>query len=127
MIQIREIEAGTGVGYGLDYIASERRRLATIGIGYADGWPRHLSNVGAVWHRGIRLPITGRVSMDSLTVDISALPDDALAEGDFVELLGPSQTLDDVAGEAGTIAYEILTQLGRRHERRYVDGAQICA
>ncbi|MCW6529803.1 alanine racemase [Sphingomonas sp. MMSM20] len=127
VIQIREIEAGTGVGYGLDYIASERRRLATVGIGYADGWPRHLSNVGAVWHQGTRLPITGRVSMDSLTVDISALPDEALAEGDFVELLGPSQTLDDVAGEAGTIAYEILTQLGRRHERRYVDGAQICA
>lgn len=127
VVQIREIAADTGVGYGLDYIAPAPRRLATVGIGYADGWPRHLSNVGAAWHHGQRLPITGRVSMDSLTVDISALPADALAEGEMVELLGPAQSLDDVAGEAGTIAYEILTQLGRRHERRYVDGAQICA
>jgi len=124
VIQIRAIGAGVGVGYGLDYVASERRRLATIGIGYADGWPRHLSNSGAAWHQGRRLPIVGRVSMDSMTIDITALPDGALAEGDCVELLGPSQSLDDVAGDAGTISYEILTQLGRRHQRRYIDGAQ---
>lgn len=124
IIQIRDIAAGTGVGYGLDYIAEERRRIATIGIGYADGWPRHLSGHGAAWHQRRRLPIVGRVSMDSMTIDISSLPDHALAEGDFVELLGPSQSLDDVAADAGTISYEILTQLGRRHSRRYVDGAQ---
>lgn len=127
VIQIRTITAGTGVGYGLDYVASEPRRIATIGIGYADGWPRHLGGKGAAWHNGRRLPILGRVSMDSLTVDISDLADDAPAEGDFVELLGPSQSLDDVAGDAGTIAYEILTQLGQRHQRLYVDGAQQCA
>ncbi|MBS0283741.1 MAG: alanine racemase [Proteobacteria bacterium] len=124
VIQIRAIGAGTGVGYGLDYVARERRRLATIGIGYADGWPRPLSGTGAARHQGRRLPIVGRVSMDSMTVDISALADDALSEGDFVELLGTSQSLDDVAGDAGTISYEILTQLGRRHRRLYVDGAQ---
>lgn len=124
IIQIREIEAGAGVGYGLDYVAADRRRLATIGIGYADGWPRHLSNVGAAWHQGRRLPIVGRVSMDSMTIDISSLPGHVLAEGDFVELIGPSQSLDDVADDAGTIAYEILTSLGARHQRRYVDGAR---
>ena len=127
IIQIRTIAAGTGVGYGLGYIAPEPRRIATIAIGYADGWPRHLSNVGAAWHAGQRLPILGRVSMDSMTIDISALPEGALAEGDFVELLGPSQSLDDVAGDAGTIAYEILTQLGRRHQRLYIDGDEQCA
>ena len=62
--------------------------------------------------------------MDSMTVDISALPDDALTEGDFVELVGPSQSLDYVADDAGTIAYEILTRLGRRHQRTYLEDGQ---
>lgn len=124
VLQIREIEPGTGVGYGLDHIAAAPQRLATIALGYADGWPRSLGGIGAAWHDGIRLPIVGRVSMDSLTVDIGALPGGALAEGDFVELLGPSQSLADVARDAGTIAYEILTRLGPRHARIYLhDGA----
>lgn len=125
VLQIRTIAAGTGVGYGLDHVAAAPQRLATIAIGYADGWPRSLGNVGAAWHRGVRLPITGRVSMDSLTVDITALPDDALAEGDFVELLGPSQSPSDVARDAGTIGYEILTRLGARHARAYVEGGVV--
>jgi alanine racemase len=125
VLQIRAIAAGTGVGYGLDHIAAAPSRLATIAIGYADGWPRSLSSTGAAWHRGVRLPIAGRVSMDSLTVDISALPDGALNEGDFVELLGPSQSLADVARDAGTIAYEILTRLGKRHARTYVEGGSV--
>jgi alanine racemase len=119
VIQIRRIVAGTGVGYGLAHVASAPQRLATIAIGYADGWPRSLSGKGAAWHRGVRLPIVGRVSMDSLTVDIGALSEDALDEGDFVELLGPSQSLADVARDADTIAYEILTRLGARHARTY--------
>lgn len=122
ILQIRMVEAGTGVGYGLTYTAPSPRRLATIAIGYADGWPRSLGGVGAAWHRGVRLPITGRVSMDSTTIDITDLPRDALAEGDFVELLGPSQSLADVARDAGTIAYEILTRLGPRHARVIIDG-----
>ncbi|WP_157217797.1 alanine racemase [Flavisphingomonas formosensis] len=121
VIQIREIGEGTGVGYGLDYVADTRRRLATIGVGYADGWPRSLGGNGAAWLDGQRLPIVGRVSMDSLTIDISDLPPTALGEGDFVELLGPHQSLDDVARDAGTISYEILTRLGRRHARVHVE------
>jgi len=124
VLQIREIPAEAGVGYGLDFIADRPRRIATVAAGYADGWPRHLSNVGAAWHCGRRLPIAGRVSMDSMSVDITALLIDDLDEGDFVELIGPSQSLDTVASEAGTIAYEILTSLGRRHHRIYVDGDQ---
>ncbi|RXZ65377.1 alanine racemase [Pelagerythrobacter rhizovicinus] len=119
VLQIRTIEAGTGVGYGLEHVATTRQRLATIAIGYADGWPRCLGGVGAAWRGGARLPVAGRVSMDSTTVDISALPEEALREGDFVELIGPSQSLDQVARDAGTIAYEILTQLGARHARIY--------
>lgn len=120
VLQIRTIEAGTGVGYSLEHVATTRQRLATIAIGYADGWPRCLGGVGAAWHGGTRLPVIGRISMDSTTLDISALPEEALHEGDFVELIGPSQSLDQVARDAGTIAYEILTQLGgARHARIY--------
>src|SRR3546814_917050 len=70
VLQIREIDGGMGVGYGLDYVARGPRRLATIGVGYGDGWPRSLGGVGAAWLGGRRLPIVGRVSMDSMTVDI---------------------------------------------------------
>lgn len=124
ILQIREVAAGTGVGYGLDYVAPGPRRLATVAIGYGDGWPRSLGGIGAAWHAGTRLPIVGRVSMDSLTVDLTALPEGALAEGDFVSLVGPDQTLDDVARDAGTIAYEILTRLGPRHVRIHLDHDQ---
>ncbi|MEW6644904.1 MAG: alanine racemase [Pseudomonadota bacterium] len=121
VIQVREINTGTGVGYGLTFRASGPTRLATIGVGYADGWPRCLSERGAAYVDGVRLPIAGRVSMDSLTLDISALPEGALRPGDLVELIGPHQTLDDVARDAGTIPYEILTSLGQRYARIRVD------
>ncbi|MCW1841080.1 alanine racemase [Prosthecomicrobium hirschii] len=119
VIQLRDVPAGTGVGYGLAHVTRAPRRLATIGVGYADGWPRALSDRGAVYAGGIRLPIVGRVSMDSTIVDASALAPGLLRPGDRVELIGPHQSLADVARDAGTIAYEILTGLGARFERRY--------
>ncbi len=125
ILQIRTIEAGTGVGYGLDHIAPATQRIATIATGYADGWPRSLGGKGSAWHRGVRLPIVGRISMDSLTIDIGGLADDNISEGDFVELLGPSQSLADVARDAGTIAYEILTGLGPRHARFVIEKGQM--
>ena len=128
VLQIRAVAAGTGVGYGLDHIAPAPQRLATVALGYADGWPRCLGGgAGALWHRGVRLPIVGRVSMDSLTVDISALVDGDLSEGDFLECLGSAQSLADVARDADTIAYEMLTRLGARHARIFVEdgGAEV--
>ncbi len=125
VLQIREVGAGTEVGYGLTHTAPKAQRLATIGIGYADGWPRNLSGIGAAYFRGVRLPIAGRVSMDSMTVCLDALTTEILDEGDFVELIGPSQTLADVARDAGTIAYEILTRIGPRHQRIYSEQGNI--
>lgn len=122
IIQIRQLPGGSAVGYGHTYATPNSRRLATIGVGYADGWPRRLGNVGAAWFRDIRLPIVGRISMDSMTIDISDVAAGDLHEGDFVDLIGPMQSLEDVAGDAETIPYEILTQLGRRHARVYLDG-----
>lgn len=121
VLQIREIAAGVGVGYGLDFVAPSPRRIATIGVGYGDGWPRNLGGRGAAWRDGVRLPIIGRVSMDSMGLDISALPADALAVGDRVELIGADQSLEDIAAAAGTISYEILTRLGPRLTRIYLN------
>jgi alanine racemase len=119
IIQTRSIEKGVGVGYGHAFLASGPLRVATISLGYADGWHRRAAS--AAWFEGVRLPFVGRVSMDSIILDISALPAGRLREGDLVELLGPSQGVDEAAGHAGTIGYEILTSLGPRFHRRYIN------
>lgn len=117
--QLRTIPAGAGVGYGLTFTAARDTLLATIPVGYADGWPFHLANRGSAFVAGTRVPIAGRVSMDSMTVDVTDAPADALYPGAPVELIGPHQSLEDVARDAGTIAYEILTRLGHRYARVY--------
>ena len=120
VIQTRTVPAGSLVGYGGSFTANGPTRLATIAAGYADGLPRSLSNRGAAWYNGVRLPIVGRVSMDSIILDISALPEATLTQGSLVQMIGPDQTLEDIAEDAGTIAYEILTGLGRRYRRSYI-------
>ncbi|MFB9949271.1 alanine racemase [Rhizobium puerariae] len=119
VIQTRTVAAGIPVGYGGTHVTSGETRLATIAAGYADGLLRSLSSRGAVYYDGIRLPVVGRVSMDSMTVDITALPPGTLSLGSLVEVVGPHQTLEDLAEAAGTIAYEILTGLGHRYQREY--------
>lgn len=119
VIQTRRVPPGTKVGYGGTFVAERTMRLATIAVGYADGLPRSLSDRGAAYCDGMRLPVVGRVSMDSITIDVTALPDDRLSWGSLVELIGPHQTIDDMARDAGTISYEILTRLGHRYERQY--------
>ncbi len=118
-VQTKVVDAGQAVGYGLSWIAAEPTMIATLPVGYADGWPRALSNVGRVIHKGAFHPMVGRVSMDSLTV---ALPPDAACEvGDTFTLIGSDGgcriTADDVAAQAGTIGYEIVTALARRLPR----------
>lgn len=125
VIQLRTIAADTGVGYGLTFRAPSPSRIVTIGIGYADGWPRTLGNRGAAWFGDRRLPIVGRISMDSVTLDATALPRGAIGYGDRVELIGPHQSIETIAADAGTIAYEILTGLGDRFERVYRDAAPV--
>ncbi|OLP52911.1 alanine racemase [Rhizobium rhizosphaerae] len=117
VVQTRTVPAGARIGYSGAYVTPAPRRLATLAAGYADGIPRALSDRGAVFFEGVRLPILGRVSMDSMTVDISALPEGTLTLGSQVEFIGPHQTLEEIAAQAGTIAYEILTRLGQRYRR----------
>lgn len=121
VIQTRTVPPGTGVGYGLTFTTTRTTRIATLGLGYADGWLRSLSGKGAAYYGSQRLPILGRVSMDSMAIDITDLPEGTLGEGDWVELIGPNQSLDQVAKDAGTISYEVLTSLGARYHVRVID------
>lgn len=118
VIQTRTVAAGAGIGYGHTAVASNVTTLATISLGYADGWRRRAA--ASAYVDGVRLPFIGRVSMDSIILDVSALPEGRLRAGDMVEMIGPSQTIDEVAGFSGTIAYEVLTSLGHRFHRRYL-------
>jgi alanine racemase len=121
VIQTREVETDAHVGYGWNFRATQPTRLATLAIGYADGLQRAFGNGGAVYFRGRRLAVAGRVSMDSLTVDLGDLPPGMLARGSQVEIIGGHQSLDALAAAAGTIGYEMLTSLGQRYERIYSD------
>lgn len=123
VVQLRDVPAGTPIGYGHSARTVAPARLATIAVGYADGYLRSGSNGGAAWFGDVALPIMGRVSMDSIILDASAAPDGALHEGSFVELIGPHRDVDAVAADAGTIGYEVLTSLGRRYHRRYLSEA----
>ena len=117
VLQLRQLEAGVPVGYGGAYVTSAPARLAVLGVGYADGLPRALSNRGEVVLHGCRCPIVGRVSMDLTVVDASAVD---VQEGDMAEVFGEAVAVDEVAAHAGTIAYEILTGLSRRMSRSYL-------
>ena len=117
--QLRRIPPGTAVGYGTTWTAPAPTRVATVACGYADGFLRSGGNRGAAaLPDATLLPIIGRISMDSITLDATTPAADGLREGDLVTLIGPGRPLDDVASDAGTIGYEILTALGRRHLRR---------
>ncbi len=117
VLQVRDMPAGESVGYGAGFFADSPRRLATIGIGYADGLPRAFATNGRIIVNGTLCRLAGRISMDVCSVDVTGLE---LYMGDTVELFGKSQSLDDVAAQAGTISYEILTRLGPRIARHYI-------
>jgi alanine racemase len=123
VLQLRDLDEPQPVGYGATYLASPPARLAVVGLGYADGYPRNLGNRGTAAVQGRRVPVVGRVSMDLICVDVGALPRDIVRVGDSVELIGPTVGLDEVAAGADTIGYEILTGLGSRPVREYVEKA----
>ena len=123
ILQVRAVDSPMTVGYGATYRVSRRGRIATVPVGYADGYLRALSNRASAFIGGIRVPVTGRVSMDSIMLDVSDVPADSARPGAMVELIGPRHTTEDLAREAGTIGYEILTGLGHRICRRYLGGA----
>ncbi len=124
IIQIRDIPSGTPVGYSLTWRASKPSRIATVAVGYADGWLRSLSNRGVAHIGGVEVAMVGNVSMDTITLDVSEISAEQLQPGALVDLISPTNTVDDVARRAGTIGYEILTSLGARYQRTYLGQAE---
>lgn len=120
ILQVRRVDPGMSVGYGAAHKAERPTRIATVAYGYADGYLRSGSGKGAAFLSGHSLPLLGRVSMDLITLDATDLPDALVHPGAMVELIGPSRSVDAVASDAGTIGYEILTDLGRRADRIYI-------
>ena len=117
VIQTRMVAAGEPVGYACTWFAEQPSLIATVQGGYADGILRTLSNRALLWAGDVPCPVVGRISMDLITVDVSHL---AMVP-DTLDLLGPMQSVDQLAGTAGTIGYEILTRLGPRLKRRYLE------
>ena len=127
ILQVKDAKTGESVGYGATQTLSRDSRLAILAIGYADGFARSLSSSnsrsgGKVAVRGRIVPVVGRVSMDTVIVDITELGPDVPVPGELVEVLGNQIGIDDLADAAGTIGYEILTSLKGRYERVYVGG-----
>lgn len=118
ILQVRAVNTGESIGYGAAYTAEYPRRIAIVGMGYADGILRTSSPTGSVWFAGALRPLLGRVSMDLIAIDVTGV--DEARPGAMVEIIGPNRLLDEAAADAGTIAYEVLARLGARAERVYV-------
>ena len=115
---LRSLPAGHGVSYGRQFVTTRPTRVATVGIGYGDGYPRHVSGKGAdVWIRGHRWPILGRITMDQIMVDVTA--SDEVEEGDEVEMFGSNIPVAEIAAKADTIVWEIFTGITPRVMRCY--------
>lgn len=120
ILQVSEISDGTTVGYGATYSAGGNRKIATVGIGYADGYPWSLGNRGIASVEGHRVPVVGRISMDMVALDVTGVPNGLLKAGQWVDLIGPHVSLEEVAELAGTINYELLARLSQRARRKYI-------
>jgi len=122
VLQLRTVAPGEGVGYGMTAVADRPLRLAIVGMGYADGVPRLLSNRGSMAWQGSMCPIVGRVSMDLTAVDVSGCGVQPVP-GDWLECFGDTVSVDQVAAWAETISYEVLTGIRPRVPRVYQQGA----
>jgi alanine racemase len=123
ILQIREIDSPRTVGYGASHRVTGPTRIATIPVGYADGYPRSLGNRGFAVINGTRVPVVGRVSMDLITLDVTDVPAHLSLPGCEVDLLGGAVRSDELAPAADTVDYELFTRLGRRFKRNYIGGA----
>ncbi|MBQ8436941.1 MAG: alanine racemase [Alphaproteobacteria bacterium] len=124
VLEIAPLAQGEYVGYSATYRADTQRNIAIVSIGYGDGYPRSLSNVGKVYlhknHQRSEIRVIGRVSMDNLICDVTGISN--IEVGDMVNILDDTYTLDNIGQDAGTISYEILSRIGKntRFERRYL-------
>lgn len=122
ILQLHDVDSPMTVGYGATYPVPRKGKIATVSVGYADGYLRALSNRGSARIGAVRVPVVGRVSMDLITLDVTDAAPELVHPGAFVDLLDPIHTVDALGKEAGTNGYEILTGLGTRYARRYIGG-----
>lgn len=120
ILQVRLVDSPQTVGYGATHRVAGPTKIATLPVGYADGYLRSLSSRGFCYVGGMRVPVVGRVSMDLITLDVSSVPPEFAHPGTEVDVIGGPVSVDDLADAGGTIAYEILTALGSRYRREYV-------
>lgn len=122
IVLLKDFPSGYGIGYGSTYVTAKQTRIATIPVGYGDGYAFLLSNQGEALIHGRRAPIVGRISMDMCTVDVTHIPNCAV--GDEVVLLGRQGneyiSANEIAGKAKTISYEVLCALGKRAPRIFL-------
>ena len=126
ILQIRHIDKGQSVGYGAEFTAETAMKLATIGVGYADGYARSLyqperNRIALVGIDGHAAPLVGRVSMDLIVADVSKIPESVLQKAKHADLIWPGYPLEQMALDRQTIAYEVMTGLGGRAKRHYDD------
>ena len=122
--QVRHIDTGRSVGYGASHVVTRPSRIATVPVGYADGYLRSASNQANAYIRGVRAPIVGRVSMDMITLDVTEISAEFTQPGAPVDLIGGAYPVDAFAADSGTIGYEILTSLGQRYRRCYIENGK---
>ncbi len=120
ILQIQTIHKGEGIGYGASYIAPSTRRIATIGMGFADGLPRGASNNGVVYLEGYEAPIVGRVSMDLTVIDVSEIPESVATVGKWADIVYDEGSFARLAKDSGSAVYELITRLGQRYDRIYM-------
>ena len=116
---MRRVDSPRSVGYGAAHVVTRPSRIATVSVGYADGFLRSASNRASGYVRGVQAPIVGRMSMNMITLDVTHIPAEHAQPGEPVDLIGGPHPVDALAAEAGTIGYEILISLGRRYRRSY--------
>jgi alanine racemase len=119
VVQLRDLEPGETVGYGATFTAQRPTRIAVAALGYGDGYPRGAADAGAALVNGERALIAGRVSMDFITLDVTGLKN-SVKVGDYAEFFGAGLRLHEVAMASGRAAYDLLTGLGGRVDRRYL-------
>ena len=126
VVQVRSVPKGETIGYNATWTAKHAARIAVVAVGYADGYPRAASASDTTPGSDAivadaRCPLAGRVSMDLLAVDVTALAENAVRRGDLITLIGGVIGVDELAAAAGTIGYEVLVNLGHRYHRIYRD------
>jgi len=119
IVQVSEASRGETIGYDATYHVKDPMKLATLSIGYADGFSRSLTNCGIVYIGDTPAPVVGRVSMDLITIDVSKVPTHDVYPGGWAEIIGDHISADDLAQAAGTNSREILVNLGKRYHRLY--------